>query len=80
MNRARCGSRQLHYERLVLDRRYRDEWLSDEPQTAGNAVLAINHNFLIFVEGIDCYDGVCGWQGGNLMGSLTRSVTRSARG
>lgn len=37
-------------------------------QAAGNAILAINPNLLIFVEGLDCYSGVCGWQGGNLMG------------
>jgi endoglucanase len=37
-------------------------------QTAGNAILAINPKLLIFVEGNDCYSGVCGWQGGNLIG------------
>ena len=37
-------------------------------QAAGNAMLAINPKLLIFVEGIDCYDGTCGWQGGNLHG------------
>ena len=41
---------------------------------AGNAVLAINPNLLIFVEGNDCYDGTCGWQGGNLMGVATNPV------
>ncbi|HEY1256187.1 MAG TPA: cellulase family glycosylhydrolase [Terracidiphilus sp.] len=37
-------------------------------EAAGNAVLAINPKLLIFVEGNDCYSGVCGWQGGNLIG------------
>lgn len=37
-------------------------------EAAGNAILAINPKLLIFVEGNDCYDGTCGWQGGNLMG------------
>ena len=32
-------------------------------QTAGNAILAINPKLLIFVEGVDFYDNVCGWQG-----------------
>ena len=43
-------------------------------QAAGNAVLAINPKLLIFVEGIDCYNGTCGWQGGNLMGVATNPV------
>jgi len=47
-------------------------------QAAGNAVLAINPNLLVFVEGIDCYDGVCGWQGGNLMGVATNPVVLSS--
>jgi endoglucanase len=37
-------------------------------ELAGNAIATINPNLLIFVEGIDCYSGVCGWQGGNLLG------------
>jgi endoglucanase len=41
---------------------------------AGNAVLAINPKLLVFVEGVDCYDGTCGWQGGNLMGVATNPV------
>jgi len=42
---------------------------------AGNAVLAINPKLLVFVEGIDCYDGSCDWQGGNLAGVATNPVT-----
>lgn len=41
---------------------------------AGNAVLAINPKLLIFVEGNDCYNGTCGWQGGNLMGVRSNPV------
>jgi endoglucanase len=41
---------------------------------AGNAVLAINPKLLIFVEGNDCYNGTCGWQGGNLMGVASNPV------
>lgn len=37
-------------------------------ERAGNAVLAGNPNWLIFVEGIDCYSGDCYWWGGNLEG------------
>ncbi len=48
-------------------------------EAAGNAILAINSNFLIFVEGLDCYTTAasaslspsylnCDWQGGNLQG------------
>ena len=41
---------------------------------AGNAILAINPKLLIFVEGNDCYNGTCGWQGGNLMGVASNPV------
>ena len=36
---------------------------------AANAVLAINPNLLIAVEGTDCYGGDCGWHGANLEGA-----------
>src|SRR5436309_7528456 len=34
-------------------------------ERAGNAVLGINANWLIFVEGTDCFNGDCDWWGGN---------------
>jgi len=37
-------------------------------ELAGNAILAVNPNWLIFVEGIQTYDGQSTWWGGNLMG------------
>lgn len=37
-------------------------------ETAGNAILSINPHWLIFVEGIDCFNGDCDWWGGNLEG------------
>ncbi|MEU0411039.1 cellulase family glycosylhydrolase [Streptomyces griseorubiginosus] len=37
-------------------------------QRAGNAVLGINPDLLIFVEGVQTFNGVSGWWGGNLMG------------
>lgn len=43
-------------------------------EAAGNAILAINPRLLIFVEGNDCYDGTCGWQGGNLTGVASNPV------
>ena len=43
-------------------------------EAAGNAILTVNPNLLIFVEGLDCYDSVCGWQGGNLMGVASNPV------
>jgi endoglucanase len=46
-------------------------------EAAGNAVLAINSHLLVFVEGNDCYNGICGWQGGNLMGVASHPVTLS---
>jgi aryl-phospho-beta-D-glucosidase BglC (GH1 family) len=38
-------------------------------QQAGNAILAVNPNWLIFVEGIQTYNGQSDWWGGNLMGA-----------
>ena len=46
-------------------------------EAAGNAILAINPKLLLFVEGNDCYDGTCGWQGGNLMGVASNPVLLS---
>ena len=43
-------------------------------EAAANAILAINPKLLIFVEGNDCYNSVCGWQGGNLMGVATHPI------
>src|SRR5260221_2967461 len=39
-------------------------------ERAGNAILAVNPNWLIFVEGVDCYGGTsdCNWWGSNLEG------------
>jgi endoglucanase len=37
-------------------------------QKAGNAVLAVNPNWLIIVEGVDIFNGDGYWWGGNLMG------------
>ena len=43
-------------------------------ERAGNAILAVNPNWLIFVEGVDCFSaggqpsGDCSWWGGNLEG------------
>ncbi|MFJ2719631.1 cellulase family glycosylhydrolase [Streptomyces sp. NPDC087437] len=37
-------------------------------ERAGNAVLSVNPDLLIFVEGIQTFNGVSGWWGGNLMG------------
>ncbi|MFG2791541.1 cellulase family glycosylhydrolase [Streptomyces sp. NPDC048419] len=37
-------------------------------QRAGDAVLSVNSDLLIFVEGVQTYAGVSGWWGGNLMG------------
>lgn len=58
-----CGKQEVDW-RLAAER-------------AGNAILAINHDWLIFVEGVECYgtggetrggDTSCYWWGGNLLG------------
>ncbi|MDR3724422.1 MAG: glycoside hydrolase family 5 protein [Terracidiphilus sp.] len=43
-------------------------------QRAAAAVLGVNPNLLIFVEGVDCYSGSCNWQGGNLQGAAAYPV------
>lgn len=43
-------------------------------QRAGNAILAINPNWLIFVEGIENYQGDLYWWGGNLKGAAQAPV------
>ncbi|HAE84854.1 MAG TPA: hypothetical protein DCK85_15855, partial [Ktedonobacter sp.] len=62
-----CGDRSLDW-RLAAER-------------AGNAILAVNPNWLIFVEGVDCYGpggttnvSECYWWGGNLQGVASYPV------
>ena len=43
-------------------------------QRAGNAILSVNPNWLIFVEGIENYQGDYYWWGGNLKGAGTYPV------
>src|SRR5579883_3385941 len=52
-------------------------------ERAGNAILSVNPNWLIFVQGVDCYGGQAGqagsgdcyWAGGNLEGVRDHPVT-----
>jgi endoglucanase len=44
-------------------------------ERAGNAVLSVNPNLLIFVEGVDEYNNDWGWWGGNLEGAQANPVT-----
>ncbi len=39
-----------------------------EAQKVGNEILAINPHWLIFVQGVECYQADCYWWGGNLEG------------
>ncbi len=62
-----CGDKALDW-RLAAER-------------AGNAILAVNPNWLIFVEGVNCYgpggttnQSECYWWGGNLQGVATYPV------
>jgi endoglucanase len=43
-------------------------------ERAGNAILAVNPNWLIVVEGVDSYNGSGYWWGGNLQGAATAPV------
>ncbi|MER6953179.1 MULTISPECIES: cellulase family glycosylhydrolase [unclassified Streptomyces] len=49
-------------------------------QRAGNAVLSVNPELLIFVEGVQTFNGVSGWWGGNLMGVAQYPVQLSVAG
>ena len=46
-------------------------------ERAGNAILAVNPNWLIIVEGIQTYHGDSYWQGGNLEGARKYPVRLS---
>lgn len=43
-------------------------------ERAGNAILGINPNLLIIVEGIEAYNGAFDWWGGNLAGAAKAPV------
>lgn len=45
-----------------------------EAQKVGNELLALNPHWLIFVEGVECYQGDCIWWGGNLEGVADHPV------
>ncbi|MEA1834747.1 cellulase family glycosylhydrolase [Methylobacterium durans] len=49
-------------------------------ERAGNAVLAANPNWLIFVEGVASYQNNFYWWGGNLMGVKDRPIQFSSPG
>ena len=49
-------------------------------QRGGNAVLAVNPNWLIFVEGVETYNGNSYWWGGNLMGAGQHPVVLNSAG
>ncbi|MEU3614158.1 cellulase family glycosylhydrolase [Streptomyces sp. NPDC006872] len=49
-------------------------------QRAGNAVLSVNPELLIFVEGVQTFNGVSGWWGGNLMGVAQYPVQLNVAG
>lgn len=60
----------------------RATWGSDDPETdwrlaaerAGKAILEVNPNVLIIVEGVEQYQGNWYWWGGNLMGARDHPV------
>lgn len=43
-------------------------------ERAGNAILEVNPDWLIIVEGVEAYDGVWHWWGSNLMGARAHPV------
>lgn len=59
-----------------------DYWLDwrAAAQRAGNAILAVNPNWLIIVEGVESYNGDYYWWGGNLMGAADYPVVLDIAG
>ena len=51
-----------------------DDWAAAATQ-AGDAIQAVNPNWLVMVEGIQTYDGESTWWGGNLMGVASHPIT-----
>jgi aryl-phospho-beta-D-glucosidase BglC (GH1 family) len=49
-------------------------------QRGGNAILGVNPNWLIFVEGVETYNGNGYWWGGNLMGAAQHPVVLNTPG
>jgi endoglucanase len=49
-------------------------------ERSGNAVLRANSNWLIFVEGVESYNGEYYWWGGNLMGVKDRPIRLDSPG
>lgn len=49
-------------------------------ERAGNAILAVNSNWLIFVEGVEAYNNQYYWWGGNLMGVKDRPIELDVAG
>lgn len=47
-------------------------------QRGGDAILGVNPNWLIFVEGVEHYGGQSYWWGGNLMGAASHPVVLSS--
>ena len=43
-------------------------------ERAGNAILQVNPDWLIVVEGVDCFGGQCTWWGGMLQGATNFPV------
>jgi endoglucanase len=43
-------------------------------ERGGNAILSVNPDWLIIVEGIECFNGSCNWWGGNLQGAGSNPV------
>ena len=54
-----------------------NDWAAAAEQ-AGNAIGAVNPNWLIFVEGVGSYKGESYWWGGNLMGVKDRPIELSS--
>ena len=55
------------------------DW-NEAAERAGNAILAANPEWLIFVEGVEKANGQSTWWGGNLMAAATHPVTLDVPG
>lgn len=62
-------------EKAVWDSSTADNNWKNTAETAAKRILAKNPNLLIFVEGIECFEGYGGWWGGNFVGATKYPLT-----
>lgn len=60
---GKCDSEHATWDDSTADNNWKHA-----AEVAGGRILGANPNLLVMVEGIECYNGVGGWWGGNFLG------------